>query len=75
MTHLTIGVPESRIPFFMELIEQLNFPVLNQEENELMDELMDIPQWEKEYVLEIQKKYPKSDYIDADIVDQMLKID
>lgn len=75
MKSLTVSIPEHRLSFFLELLKQLDFPVLNTSPEHTSDEIMDIPEWEKEMVLDIQKNTPKHLYIDTEEIEKLLKFD
>jgi tetrahydromethanopterin S-methyltransferase subunit A len=65
MAQFVLNIPEEKVPFFMQLVNEFNFIEIENHDYEIPEEV-------KNLVRERIKNSRKSDYIDADVMFQEL---
>jgi phenylalanyl-tRNA synthetase beta subunit len=67
---ITIDLPENQISFFKELIKNLNYQIIEEDD----DVMMEIPQWEQDIVAEVDSTENEANYISLNELKAKMKV-
>lgn len=70
MANINVTIPDGKLNFFKNLIENLGFDYSDTKTEEEV-----IPQWQQDIVLERIKNTPKDQYVSWDEIEKSIKFD